>query len=48
MIHEILITDRMREVAHKKAKEMGTLRNSISNGDGNVIGFLGEIAAWVS
>ncbi len=46
VIHEILITDRMREVAHKKAKEMGTLRNSISNGDGNVIGFLGEIAAW--
>lgn len=46
MIHEIKITDRMREVAHRKAAEMGTLRNSISKGDGNVIGFLGELAAW--
>jgi hypothetical protein len=46
LIRQVLITDQMREIAHKKAKEMGTLRNSISNGDGNVIGFLGELAAW--
>jgi hypothetical protein len=42
---EILITDEMRELAKAKADEMGTLRNSISNGDGNTIGFLGELLA---
>lgn len=46
MIHEILITDRMRQKAEQKAKEMGTLRHSITEGEGNVVGFLGEYAAW--
>jgi len=36
----------MRELAHKKAKEMGTLRHSITEGEGNIVGFLGEYAAW--
>ena len=31
------------ELAKKKAKEMGTLKNSIRKGEGNVVGFLGEI-----
>lgn len=30
-------------LAKKKAKEMGTLKNSITEGKGNVYGFLGEI-----
>jgi len=45
VIEEVFITPKMREIAHAKAAEMGTLRNSISNGEGNVIGFLGELAA---
>ena len=44
-MEEVWITPKMREIAHQKAQEMGTLRNSISNGEGNVIGFLGELAA---
>ena len=39
---EVLITDKMRKVAHKKSKEMGVLHNSITRGQGNVFGFLGE------
>jgi len=46
VIHQILITEKMRALAEKKAKEMGTLRHSITEGDGNLVGFLGEIAAW--
>jgi len=45
MIHEVLITDFMRKIAHDRSEKMGTLRNSISKGEGNVIGFLGELAA---
>lgn len=41
-IREINITNRMREVAHKFAKQLGVLKNSITRGQGNVIGFLGE------
>jgi len=46
LIRQVLITDQMRELAHKKAKEMGTLRHSITEGEGNIVGFLGEYAAW--
>jgi hypothetical protein len=39
---EIAITDKMRNKAHKKSQAMGSLRRSITRGQGNVIGFLGE------
>jgi hypothetical protein len=39
---EIDITDKMLYIASKKAKEMGALRGSITNGGGNQVGFLGE------
>ena len=39
---EIVITNNMRNKAHKKAKEMGVLYMSITRGKGIVFGFLGE------
>jgi len=39
---EVELTPDMLSRAKKKAKEMGQLRNSITKGDGNVAGFLGE------
>ena len=36
------INDDMRSAAQSKATEMGVLRNSIRNGEGNLCGFLGE------
>jgi hypothetical protein len=42
---EVLITQDMIEEANRKASEMGELRNSIRHGEGNVIGFLGELVA---
>lgn len=39
---EVAITPAMRARAALKAKEMGTLRNSIRKGEGNLAGFLGE------
>jgi hypothetical protein len=39
---EVPISAEMRDVACHKAEDMGTLNNSISNGVGNVIGFIGE------
>ena len=39
---EIMITDKMRNKAHKKSQEMGALHKSITRGQGNVFGFLGE------
>ena len=39
---EIIITEAMKKRAALKAKEMGKLHNSITNGDGNLAGFLGE------
>ena len=33
------------ELSQKLAREMGTLNNSITGGAGNVVGFLGELAA---
>lgn len=45
---EVEITDDMISRARKKAKEMGTLKNSITFGMGNLIGFIGEeVAAHV-
>jgi hypothetical protein len=39
---EIRITDLMLQTAIEKDKEMGTLRNSITGGEKNYFGFLGE------
>lgn len=41
-IIEVQITPEMRERAEKKAKELGELKNSITRGQGNLVGFLGE------
>lgn len=41
---EVKITPAMIKVAEKKAQEMGRLKNSIRKGEGNVTGFLGEMA----
>ncbi len=37
------VTPRAIELAKEKADEMGTLRNSITEGEGNLAGFIGEI-----
>lgn len=42
---EIEITDNMKKLAWRKAREMGRLRNSITKGEGNIAGFLGETVA---
>lgn len=42
-MHEIIITDKMRESAEEAAKKLGRLKNSISKGKGNHVGFLGEL-----
>lgn len=39
---EIKITEAMKRRAWTKARAMGTLRNSITRGAGNIAGFLGE------
>ena len=39
---EISVTHEMLEDAKKKASEMGRIKNSITKGDGNIAGFLGE------
>ena len=39
---EILITEEMIKNATNKAKEMGKLNNSITKGQGNIAGFIGE------
>ncbi len=39
---EVKITDDMKTRAWRKAREMGKLNNSITKGDGNIAGFLGE------
>ena len=41
-IIEVPITFEMLQKAREKSSEMGTLNNSILNGDGNLTGFLGE------
>lgn len=42
---EVVITPEMISLARKLSDEMGALRNSITSGEGNLIGFLGEIVA---
>lgn len=42
---EVEISTAMMENARTKAKELGSLRNSITRGGGNIIGFLGEEVA---
>jgi hypothetical protein len=43
---EIDITEDMVAKAFRKAKEMGELRQSITRGDGNLAGFIGEQVVW--
>ena len=42
---EIEITQQMKKRAWRKAREMGKLNNSITKGEGNIAGFLGEEVA---
>lgn len=44
---ELLITEKMLANAKKLASEMGQLNNSITKGEGNIVGFLGEEVALV-
>ena len=44
-MREVEISTAMMENARIKAKELGSLRNSITRGGGNIIGFLGEEVA---
>ena len=44
---EIEITEEMKKRAWRKSREMGKLKNSITKGDGNIAGFLGEEVANV-
>ena len=43
MIHEIDIKSDWIKIATKNSKNMGSLRESITKGNGNVAGFLGEL-----
>jgi len=45
MITKIFITKEMLQKSENKAKEMGSLNNSILQGNGNLSGFLGEVIA---
>ena len=42
---EVKITEQMKQRAWRKAREMGEINNSITHGDGNIAGFLGEQVA---
>jgi hypothetical protein len=42
---EVSVTPKMLVEARDKAAEMGKLRNSITNGAGNIAGFIGEAIA---
>lgn len=42
---EVEITTNMLEKAKKRATELGVLKNSITKGEGNLAGFVGEYAA---
>ncbi len=42
---EVKVTSAMLEIANQKAKELGELKNSMTQGEGNVTGFLGELIA---
>ena len=40
---EVELTIEMRQIAWSKARDMGRLKNSIMSGEGNEVGFLGEL-----
>jgi len=40
---EIEITEKMKQTAWRKARAMGQLKKSITKGQGNISGFLGEV-----
>jgi|TARA_R110000751_G_scaffold42764_3_gene99045 hypothetical protein len=42
---DVKITEQMKQRAWSKSREMGTLKNSITSGGGNIAGFLGEQVA---
>jgi len=42
---EVEITEEMKRRAWAKAREMGEIKNSITSGEGNIAGFLGEEVA---
>jgi hypothetical protein len=42
---EVEITEEMLQEAKRKSDDLGELRNSITRGEGNVAGFLGEMIA---
>jgi hypothetical protein len=42
---EVKITEEMKQRAWRKAREMGKLNNSITKGEGNISGFIGEEVA---
>lgn len=42
---EVKITDEMVRIAWAKSRDMGKLKNSITEGDGNLAGFIGEQVA---
>ena len=42
---EVEITDEMKRRAWAKARQMGEINNSITHGDGNIAGFIGEEVA---
>jgi hypothetical protein len=44
-MREVIISDKMFLNARKKAIELGTLKNSILKGNGNLTGFIGEYLA---
>ena len=43
LIKEVAIPIDFIDVARKRAADMGVLKNSITKGDGNIFGFLGEL-----
>ena len=42
---KVLITPEMIKEAEMRSAEMGELRNSITRGEGNLVGFIGELVA---
>jgi len=45
---EVFITDEMFLKARDESIKMGCLRNSIRNGEGNIVGFLGEFITQIA
>jgi len=42
---EVIVSDDIKQKAKKKAQDLGNLNNSITKGDGNISGFIGEFIA---